>query len=134
MHLNEATQLTWGDMTYPEIKQKLKELYGDIPFLSAVTAMYWQLMNYKQLKEDYTDLGNKLRTANTENDELRYELKRANEIICFQKEEFDRLSQRHNQFVQSLAEKTLFEPVKLVIDKETAKRMKLIGGADNAKN
>lgn len=65
------SEITWDDMTYPEIKQKLKEIYGDIPFLSAVTAMYWQLMNYKQLKEDYTDIDNKLRTANTENDELK---------------------------------------------------------------
>ncbi|MBR0340816.1 MAG: hypothetical protein IJH64_00925 [Oscillospiraceae bacterium] len=102
--------------------------------LEALKVIRKTLLDYKQLKSDYIELDNQIRKANTENDELHYELKRANEIIRFQKEEFDRLSQRHNQFVQAVAEKTLFEPMKLVIDKETAKRMKLIGGDSNAEN
>lgn len=84
----------------------------------------------KELK-DYIEHEKQLRKANTEIDKLSIELKRANEIIHFQKEEIEILKRSNFEFIQSVADGTLFEPVNLVIDKETAKMLKLIGGDDN---
>ena len=32
---------TWDDLTYPELKQRIGVLFNDVPFLRALTALYW---------------------------------------------------------------------------------------------
>lgn len=45
--------------------------------LEALKVIRKSLIDYKQLKDDYADLDNRLRTANTENDELKRMLRLA---------------------------------------------------------
>lgn len=75
MTLDEVIQFT---------KQALEKVNPDKRVCTEFRFAVWQvkqllvwLEDYKQLKSDYTDLDNKLRTANTENDELKRMLRLA---------------------------------------------------------
>lgn len=75
MTLDEIIQLTKQAL---EKVNPDKRVYTEFRFtVEQVALLLVYLEDYKQLKEDYIDLDNMLRTANTENDELKRMLRLA---------------------------------------------------------
>lgn len=114
MTLDEVIQLT---------KQALKKVDPDVntEFRQVNQLLLW-LEDYKQLKEDYADLDNQLRTANTENDELKRMLRLA-------VEDFETAMLEEKCKVCALEHCDYDEICKW---RHRDEAMELLGGADNA--
>lgn len=85
------------------------------------------LEDYKQIKSDYIDIDKKLRTANTENDELKRLLKLA-------VDDFDKLANVESCYYPFCGESCPLDCIGGCEEREWKHRdeaMKLLGGADN---
>lgn len=144
MTLDEAIQFT---------KQALEKVNPDKRVFTEFRFTVWQvkqllvwLEDYKQLKDDYADLDNRLRTANTENDELKRMLNNSLEALDAMAEnvrdecgeaacglyEYDSPLNEYGEMIYEC------EGVNGNTDcfkwRYRDEAMKLLGGADNAKN
>lgn len=88
------------------------------------------LDDYKQLKSDYADIDNRLRTANTENDELK-------RLLRLAVDDFDKLANVESCYYPFCGERCPFDCTGGCEEREWKhhdEAMKLLGGADNSKN
>lgn len=124
MHLNEAIQHLKESLADPTHKWGCEECKQEHEQL-----LVW-LEDYKQLKDDYADLVNMLRTANTENDELKRMLRLA-------VDDFDKLANVESCYYPFCGEKCPFDCTGGCEEREwkhNDEALKLLGGAENAEN
>ncbi len=88
------------------------------------------LLDYEQLKSDYTDLDNQIRKANTENDELK-------RLLRLAVDDFDKLANVESCYYPFCGERCPFDCTGGCEEREWKHRdeaMKLLGGTENAEN
>lgn len=130
MHLNEAIQHLKESLADPTHKWGCEECKQEHEQL-----LVW-LEDYKQLKDDYADLDNRLRTANTENDELKRLLRLAVDDLdkSIKACENDMLCEICSYEAECNCLNYCFIDKNLRSWKHHDESMKLLGGTDNAEN
>lgn len=97
--------------------------------LEALKVIRKTLLDYKQLKSDYIDLDNQLRTANTENDELKRLLRLAVEDL-----DISMTRNKHIVCKNLNRETNDCDYDDICVWRYQDEAMKLLGGAENAEN
>lgn len=112
------------------------EMYLPIMSSEDIDRFLRWLEDYKQLKADYIELDNKLRTANTENDELKQLLRLAVDDLdkSIKACETDMLCEICSYEAECNCVNYCFIDKNLRSWKHRDEAMKLIGGTENAEN